>query len=525
MAEQKQLSSLGADVGFLGVLQRVGNKLPDPFILFTYFSIIVLVLSFICAHLNMSVEYTMVQKDGTLKDVVVVAQNLISVSFFQSVLKDFTKIYVTFLPFGMVLVFVMGIGYMQALGFFDAFMKRCLGGLSPVWVTFMVALIGINGNIASSGGVVMATTLGAAIFSSIGRNPMLGGIVGYVSSHGGFTANFMISGEDVICATVTKGICEAMGINAVANPLMNYYFIFAMTLVMAGIVTLVTELFMPKVMNTKGRGGTDIEAKKSLIVTDSEKKGLHGSAISTLIYVVLILLATVPASGILRNPDTGTILPSSPLLDGMITLIFFLFIFAGTGYGLGAKTLTSTKQIAKLLSVGVRDSLSYIVTCLPAAFFIYFFGQSKLATIIAINGADFLKSVNFTGLPLVISFVLLCAFLNMFMTSNSAKWMILAPIFVPMFAAVGLSPALTQVAYRIGDTCTNPITPINYFIPLAIAVLDQYRSKDDPEIGFGHVISMTMPYSIAFLVTLIIALTCWILLGLPLGPGAGLYMK
>lgn len=524
MAEKRQLSSLGSDIGFLGVLQRVGNKLPDPFMLFTVFAVLVLILSYICAKMELSVVYMMAQRDGTMKEMTVVAQNLLSAGFFQTVLKDFTKIYVTFLPFGMTLIFVMGIGYMQDLGFFDAFMKRCLSGISPVMVTFMVALIGINGNIASSGGVVMATTLGAAIFASLGRNPMLGGIVGYVSSHGGFTANFMVSGEDVLCATVTKTVCESMGIDAVANPLMNYFFIASMTLIMAGVVTFVTEYIMPKLMETEGRG-VDVDAKKSLVVTEEESKGLKYALYSTIVYIIFLLLCTVPSWGILRNPETGTILPSSPFLDGIIALIFFLFVIAGTGYGIGSKRLKSSRQIAKLMSRGISDSLSYIATCLPASFFIYFFGQSKLATIIAVNGAEFLKAVNFTGLPLVVSFILLCAFLNLFMTSNSAKWMILAPIFVPMFAAVGLSPALTQVAYRIGDTCTNPITPINYFIPLAIAVLDQYRDKArDPEIGFGHVISMTMPYSIAFLVTLIIAITIWVLLGLPLGPGVALYM-
>lgn len=520
---QNKLSSLGSDVGFLGTLQRVGNKLPDPFMLFTSFAIIILIISYICAKLDLSVVYMMPQKDGTLKEVTIAAQNLLSAKFFQTVIKDFTKIYITFLPLGMTVIFVMGIGYMQSLGFFDAFMRRCLSNVSPVMVTFMVSLIGINANIASSGGVVMATTLGAAIFASLGRNPMLGGIVGYVSSHGGFTANFMVSGEDVLCATITKTVCDSMGINAVANPLMNYFFIASMTLIMAALVTFVTEFIMPRFMNTEGE--KILDAADKLIVSDLERKGLRYSMIAVIIYIALILLGTIPSNGILRNPTTGTILPSSPLLDGVIAIIFFLFIFAGTGYGLGSGTLKSMAQVSKLMATGVRDSLGYIVVCLPASFFIYFFNQSKLTTIIAVNGAHFLERINFTGIPLIVAFILLCAFVNLFMTSNSAKWMILGPIFVPMFAAVGLSPALTQIAYRIGDTCTNPITPINYFIPLAIAVLDQYRDKEkDPEIGFGHVISMTFPYSMAFLITLITMLVIWILLGLPLGPGAGLYI-
>lgn len=523
MAE-KQLSRLGSNAGFLGWLQKVGNKLPDPFMLFTTFSIVVVIVSYLCAKAGLSVTYFVPQADGTLKETAVAAVNLLSKEYFQGILKDFTKIYVTFLPLGMTVIFVMGIGYMQALGFFDAFMKRCLAGISPRWVTFMIALIGVNANIASSGGVIMATTLGAAMFSSLRRNPIVGGIVGYVASHGGFTANFMISGEDALCASITKTVCDAMGIQAVANPLMNYYFIFSMTIVMACIITFVTERVMPRYVDMSS-GHSSLEAESALIVTEEERRGLRGAVIGTTIYLAFLLLATIPEGSIMRNPQTGGILPSSPLLDGVIPIIFFLFIFAGTGYGIASKRLTKMIQVSKYMAVGVSDSVSYIVVCLPASFFIYFFNSSKLTTIIAVNGANFLKAANFTGIPLAVSFVLLCAFLNLFMTSNSAKWMILAPIFVPMFAAVGLSPALTQVAYRIGDTCTNPITPINYFIPLAIAVMEQYRDRErDPEIGFGTVISMTFPYSIAFLVSLIVILILWMLLGLPVGPGAAIYM-
>ena len=320
MSEKQQLSSLGSTTGFLGGLQRIGNKLPDPFMLFTSFAIIVLFVSYLCAKMDLSVIYMMPQKDGSLKEVTVIAQNLLSVKFFHSILKDFTKIYITFLPLGMTIIFVMGIGYMQSLGFFDAFMKRCLSNVPPVMVTFMVALIGINGNIASSGGVVMATTLGAAIFASLGRNPMLGGIVGYVSSHGGFTANFMISGEDVLCATVTKAVCESMGIDAVANPLMNYYFIASMTLILAGVVTFVTEVIMPKFMNTEGANVLDSNDK--LTISEAEHKGLKWALFATIIYFALLVAGILPPNGILRNPQTGTILPSSPFLDGIIAIIF-----------------------------------------------------------------------------------------------------------------------------------------------------------------------------------------------------------
>ena len=173
---------------------------------------------------------------------------------------------------------------------------------------------------------------------------------------------------------------------------------------------------------------------------------------------------------------------------------------------------------------GLRDSLAYFVVCFPAAYFIHFFGSSKLSTILSVKGAVFLQEMNFTGTPLAISFVLLVAFLNMFLTSGSAKWMILAPIFVPMFATVGFSPALTQMAYRIGDTSTNPIAPINYFIPVIIMIMERYKKEEDGEIGIGNVISMTLPYSLGYLVCLIGLLFVFMHFSWPLGPGAEMWM-
>jgi aminobenzoyl-glutamate transport protein len=205
--------------------------------------------------------------------------------------------------------------------------------------------------------------------------------------------------------------------------------------------------------------------------------------------------------------------------------LFFAFLVTGTAYGIGAGSIKSQKDIPVLMSNGLKGSLIFFAVSLPAAHFVKFFNDSNLATVLSVNGGEFLKSLNFTGVPLAIAFVLLCAFLNLFYTGASEKWMILAPIFVPMFATMNFSPALTQLCYRIGDSATNPIAPTSYFIPIALGVMAQYMSAEDAEkIGVGTLLSLTLPYSIALLVGLVALLIIFMLLGLPIGPGTPLYL-
>jgi aminobenzoyl-glutamate transport protein len=506
---------------FLGFIEKTGNKLPDPFLLFVIFAVIVLVLSFILNKAGVSVTYMAAAKGGGAPKLTTVAvKNLLDAGFFQEFLRDFIKTYITFPPLGIVMVLMLGIGYVQDTGFFDAFMKKTLMGAPPFMITFMLAFVGICANISGNAGIIISTTLGAALFASLGRNAILGAIVGYVAGHGGFTANLLVTGDDALLSGITASAAKSMGIVAPIHPLMNYFFMVPTTFVIATVITVVTEYVMPMYVDPKGKVDTSgIEARR---VTPAEIKGLKMSFWYFVAFLVLILIGAVPQHGILRNA-AGGFLPNSPLVDGVVAILFFLFVVVGTGYGIGSGSIKNHRDVPKYMAGGLKSSLSYFVVAFPAAFFIYFFSASKLAVILSVNGAEFLKTMNFTGVPLAIAFVILVAFLNLFLTSGSSKWLILAPIFVPMFAQVGFSPALTQVAFRIGDTCTNPVTPINYFIPIVLAIMEQYK-KEGEEIGLGNVISMTLPYGISFLIMLIILLVVFMVFNIPLGPGVGLWM-
>ena len=191
----------------------------------------------------------------------------------------------------------------------------------------------------------------------------------------------------------------------------------------------------------------------------------------------------------------------------------------GIAYGIGAGVIKKGEDVPKLMQKGLVGSTGFMVVVLPASMFVELFRMSHFDTILSVTGAEFLKSMNLGGIPLLVLFIVLVTFLNMFMISGSAKWLILAPIFVPMFAGVGFSPALTQVAYRIGDSTTNIISPLSYYLPVMIGLLEQYKPDDNTEVGIGTVISMAMPYSLFYLAGFTVLLVAWYLLGLPLGPG------
>ena len=524
MSSSEKAGSSGViNKGFLGKVAKIGNMLPNPFMLFTALAVIVLVLSYLCGKAGVSVTYMAASaKTGGLTETTVFVRNLITREFFQEILRDCVSIYVNFAPLGTVMVAMLGIGYVQDVGFFDAFIRKTLLHCPPALITFVIALVGICANISGNAGIIISTTLAAAIFASLGRNPVLGAVLGYAAGHGGFTANLLITADDVLLSSISKAAADSAAIDFIVTPLMNYYFMVPATILMAVTATLVTEKLMPRYIDTKGK--LDAAALEEQALTEDQRRGLRMAGWYFLVFLALVLIGAIPKDGILRN-DAGGFLPNSPMTEGVVALTVAMFFFVGTGYGIGSRTIKNQHQIPKLMSAGLRDSLVYFVICFPAAFFIHFFGASRLSVILSVNGAELLERFNFTGIPLTVSFVLLVCFLNLFLTSGSAKWMILAPIFVPMFASVGISPALTQMAYRIGDTSTNPIAPINYFIPIIIMIMEKYKDSDEEEIGIGNVISMTLPYSLCYIVVLVTMLVVWMALNLPLGPGARLWMN
>lgn len=507
-------------LGCLNLIERVGNKLPEPFFLFTLLAIFTLLLSFVLSKMNVSAGYmTLPGTQGEYSGPVVI-ENLLSTEYLISFMTNFTKTYISFAPLGLIMVMTLAIGYAQDTGLFNAVMKKCVLGAPLFLVTFILSLVSVSANIASNAGVVFATAIGAAVFASLGRNPILGAVTGYVSVHGGFGANLLITGTDVLMSGITEAAAVSISLSAPVHPMINFYFMAAASIVIAVVTTFITEKIMaPSIKYGNTYKNPEIGEK----VTASENRGLFYCLCTFLIFVSFLLWGIFSENGFLLN-EAGGLLPKSPFIDSIDAILFFSFFIAGTAYGIGAGTIKKQKDITRYMGNGLKDSISFFVVALPAAFFIKFFDDSNLAPVLAVKGAAILESMKLSGIMLAVAFVLFTAFLNLFLTSGSSKWLILAPIFVPMFSVMNFSPALTQLAYRIGDSITNPIAPVNYFLPVVLAVMVQYQSKEEPEIGLGSLISMTLPYSFGYLIALILLLIFWMLFSLPLGPGTEIYL-
>lgn len=494
----------------LDSIERVGNKLPHPATLFFIMAVIVAVISAIGAGLNLSAQHP---ATGETIEV----RNLLSADGIRWIYTNVEHNFVKFPPLGLVLVIMIGIGVAEGAGLFTVLVKQLVLGAPKSLVTYAVIIAGIFSHLASEVGYVILIPLGAMIFHALGRHPMAGFAAAFCGVSAGFGSNFIIGSVDPILAGLSTSAAQIIDPDMYINPLVNYFFM----VVSAFMVTLVGGWVTEKIVEPRlGKYGGATEALKVEGISDIEKKGLKWAGWATLIFIAIMAMTIIPQNGIFRDPETGSIL-RSPFFSGIVVGLMLLFFIPGIVYGIIVGTIKSDKDVIKHMSNSMKGLASYIVLVFFAAQFIYWFNYSNLGLILAINGAEFLKGIGFTGLPLIICFILLSAFLNLFMGSASAKWAILAPVFIPMFMLLDFHPGLTQASFRVGDSVTNVITPMMSYFALIVT----YAQRYDEKYGIGTIISLMIPYTIVFLIAWIIIITIWVLTGLPLGFDGPLYLN
>ncbi|MDR1979116.1 MAG: AbgT family transporter [Synergistaceae bacterium] len=521
MSEATSAPKKGKFEGFIKGIEFIGNKFPHPFWLFVLLSLIVLFLSHWLAQKGVSVTYLAAKAGEAPKEATVAVVDLLNYDSLRTFLAGFVRTYVNFAPLGLVLTMMLSIGIVEQTGMISALMRKTILGAPNFLVTAVVAFVGINANLASDAGIIFTPVIAAAIFKALGRNPWVGIAAGYAAGAGGFTANFFIAGTEALLSGITKSAIEGVPYIPADTPthvLINYYFMATATIVLTILTVYVTEKYTVKFLGDN-EGSRDEEELKKHALTPAENRGLLCAFLALVLYIGLIVWLTYPEGSLFRNPKDGSLLPTSPLLSSVMPILFFLFFFVGSAYGIGAGTIKKGEDIPKLMAKGIAGSIGFIVVVLPASLFVELFRMSRFDVVLSVNGADWLKAWNLGGIPLLLMFIVLVTLLNFFMMSGSAKWLILAPIFVPMFAQVGFSPALTQIAYRVGDSPTNIITPLSYYLPVVIGLLEQYKKDADTEVGIGTVISMAMPYTIFYFIGFTALLIVWYLAGWPLGPG------
>lgn len=495
------------NLDILGYVERVGNKLPNPAILFGGFALLTLFISWVGTMLGWSGIHP---ADGTT----VTMNNLLSTEGLHKILLGFVDNYTGFAPLGIVMVAMLGIGIAESSGLIRAAINSLLVKAPSRSITFMVVLTGIISNMASDLGYVLIIPLSGVIFHSLGRHPVAGMSAAFAGVSGGFSANLLIGTIDPLLAGLSTEAARIIDPEYYVLPTANYYFMVVSTFVIAIVGTLITNYIVePKL------GVYDGDVPKETIkpLQAIERKGLMWAGVVLLVYTVFIIWGLLPDHGFLRGKDNQVL--HSPLLKGFIAALFFIAGSMGVVYGYITGSFKKMDDVITGMNNSFKTLVSFLVLVFFASQFVAFFKWSNLGMIVAVNGASILQSLNLGLIPLIILFVLLSAFINMFMGSASAKWAIMAPVFIPMFMILGYSPELSQAVFRVGDSVSNIISPMMSFFALIIAFYQKYNSKS----GLGTLISTMLPYSIGFFFAWTALLIVWVLFEIPLGPGAQLY--
>jgi aminobenzoyl-glutamate transport protein len=493
--------------GFLYFVEKTGNALPHPAILFGLFALAILVLSAIGSLLGW---HGMHPATGEQVDVV----NLLSREGIHRIILEMVTNYTGFAPLGIVMVCLLGIGVAETSGLIKAAINSMLVKAPAKSVTFMVIFTGIISSIASDMGYVLIIPLAGIIFHTMGRHPLVGMAAAFAGVSAGFSANIIITPLDPMLAGLSTEAANIVEPGYYVSPTANYFFLAAATILLSIIGTVVTIKWAEPRL---GKYTGDVEREEIMQPTALEKKGLRRAGWVFLGWFVIFAIGLIPENGILRGHD-GSLL-QSPILRGIVTLLFLVGVSAGAIYGFTVGKFKKAEDIILGMNDNFKTLAAYLVLVFFAAQFVAWFRWSNLGMLLAIGGAGILQNINIGLIPLVIIFTVFTAFLNIFIGSASAKWAILAPVYIPIFMLLGYSPELAQAVYHAGDNATNIISPLLPYFALIIV----YFQKYDKNAGIGTIIAGMMPYSITFFIAWVALLISWILLGLPLGPGVSLY--
>jgi aminobenzoyl-glutamate transport protein len=487
--------------GVLDRIERWGNKLPHPFNLFIAFACAVLVFSWIAHLAGLSVAHPLTGKP-------IVAVNLLSREGLQNIITKAVSNFTGFAPLGTVLVAMIGVGVAERSGLFSAALKGFVGSVPHWFMTAALVFAGVNASLTVDAGYVILVPLGAVLFTQIGRHPIAGLAAAFAGVSGGFSANLFLTPLDPLLAGLTQEAARLYDPKYVVPATANYYFMIASTFLLTLIGAAITSWIVEPRL---GRYSAPQEQKNDSLLP-LERRGLIAAGVAVLAELLLLLWMTVPENALLRDAKGGL----EPFFQGMVLLMALGFFLPGSVYGAVVGTIRTNRDIGRMIDETLATMGSYIALAFAASQFVAYFSWSNLGLIFAVSGAELLRSSGLSGIPLIILFVFVCAAIDLFVASASAKWAVVGPVFVPMLMIMGYSPEVTQAAYRVGDSFTNIITPLMPYMPLVIAFAQKYQAG----VGLGTLLTLMLPYSLAFAIGWAALLALWLLLGIPLGPGS-----
>jgi len=510
--------------GFLGWIEKVGNKLPDPFWLFVILAGVVAVSSWLASKAGLSAI------DPASGEEIHV-ESLLTGENISRMVTDAVENFIAFPPLGVILAVMLGVAVAEQTGLLAAMVRAMVDKVSPKMLTFMVALAGVTGSVASDAIYVIIIPLGAMAFHAVGRSPVVGAMVAFAASSAGFNSSLILNITDLLLAGISTSAAQLVDEAYEVSPLANIYFVIPSAVVLSLIITAVTELFVDKkAENLVDHDHIDEEELQldesnqpddshltdddDLSLTPLERKGLSWAGITLVLSLVAYFaLLFIPGSPFAR-PEEGFM--ESPLIRAIAVPITLIFFVTGLVYGLIVGTINNAADIPKFMAKGLETLLPILVLFFAVSQFLAWFQWSNLGPWTAIKGSELLQSWDLPNVILFAAFVLMVTLINLFITSGSAQWALMAPVVVPMMMYVDVSPEVTQMLYRIGDSPSNIITPMSPYFALALTFLQKYYKKA----GVGTLMSLSLPYAVSMLVGWFVFFMIWYALGIPLGPGA-----
>lgn len=510
--------------GLLGWIEKIGNRLPDPFWLFVILAGVVAVASWLASMAGLSAV------DPSSGEEIHV-ESLLTGDNLSRMVTDAVDNFIAFPPLGVILATMLGVAVAEQTGLLAAMVRAMVDRVSPKILTFMVALAGVTGSVASDAIYVIIIPLGAMAFHAVGRSPVVGAMVAFASASAGFNASLILNVTDLLLAGISTSAAQIVDSAYEVSPLANIFFVIPSAIVLSLIITAVTELYVDK----KAQGLVDHDAidedelqldestepddahltdDDDLSLTPLERKGLIWAGVTLLLSLAAYFaLLFIPGSPFAR-PDEGFM--ESPLIRAIAVPIALMFFVTGLVYGLIVGTINKAADIPEFMAKGLESLLPILVLFFAVSQFLAWFQWSNLGPWTAIKGSELLQSWDLPNVLLFAAFVLMVTLINLFITSGSAQWALMAPVVVPMMMYVDVSPEVTQMLYRIGDSPSNIITPMSPYFALALTFLQKYYKKA----GVGTLMSLSLPYSVAMLVGWFLFFMLWYTLGIPLGPGS-----
>ncbi|MEY4785338.1 MAG: hypothetical protein RIR41_3273 [Pseudomonadota bacterium] len=516
--------------GFLGFVEKVGNFLPDPIMIFVWLIGLLMILSAIGAAQGWSASLgypgDTAPQYATLENGVLTyrAESLFSEANMSRLLTEMPRTLTGFAPLGLVLLVMFGAGVAERVGLFSALIRGSLRDAPRAILTPLVCIIGMMSHHASDAAYVVFIPLAALLYAAVGRHPLVGLAAAFAAVSGGYAGNITPGQIDVLLFGFTEEAAQIIDPTWRMNPLGNWWFILGIVVVFTPIIWFITDKVVePRLGKWGGQADDALKAELAKsAVTPAEKRGLAWAGVVALVVVgFFAAMCLWPGYTPLIDETAEGPAQLQPFYTALIAAFMLLFLGCGIAFGIAIGVVKNTRDVIDRMIDGIRSMAPYIVFALFAAHFVAMFNWSRLGPIAAINGAEILKAISLPAPVLLVSVLAFSSFLDLFIGSASAKWSALAPVVVPMFMLLGISPEMTTAAYRMGDSYTNIMTPLMSYFPLILV----FARRWDTTFGVGSLLALMLPYALTFMVAGMLMTAGWVFLDLPLGPGAGVHYE